>query len=217
MTSEEEENHRGAKTYAVVAGGGRVLDDDIPFRELSTKFGRPAVILFNVEIAKISLPYKHTLIFKFFSMHFPVANIQKCLSNWGVKGGATIIVIDRRHVLVRFNLQEDFTKIYTREKCVMRGQMVKVFRWLPWFRPGMESSYALVWVAMPGLPHYYYKPGFIKMVAKAFGSLLSIATPTSTGSTAVCAHFCVEMDLSKEYPTEIYMGMDSKGGFQPTS
>ena len=79
----------------------------------------------------------------------------------------------------------------------------------------MESSFAPVWVAMPGLPHCYYKPGFIKTVAKAFGPLLYIANPTSTGSTAVCARFCVEIDLSKEYPIEIYVGTDSKGGFQP--
>ena len=68
---------------------------------------------------------------------------------------------------------------------------------------------------MLGLRHCYYKPGFIKTVARAYGTLLSIVTPTSTGSTAVCAHFCVEMDLSKDYPIEIYVGTESKGGFQP--
>ena len=104
MTSEEEERNQGARTYATVAGGGRGTDDDIPFRELGSKFGRPAVILSNVQIAKISLPYKHALIFKFFSMHFPVVDIQKGLSNWGVKGGAIVTVIDRRHILVSFNL-----------------------------------------------------------------------------------------------------------------
>ena len=36
MTSKEEENHRGTRSYAVVVGGGRGQDDDIPFRELST-------------------------------------------------------------------------------------------------------------------------------------------------------------------------------------
>ena len=87
MTSEEEEPIQGARTYATVAGGGGGTDEDIPLRELSTKFGRPAVILSNVEIAKISLPYKHALIFKFFSMHFPMVDIQKGLSNWGVRGG----------------------------------------------------------------------------------------------------------------------------------
>ena len=93
--------------------------------------------------------------------------------------------------------------------------MIKVFRWSSWFCPGMESCLAPVWVAMPSLPHCYYKHGFIKTVARAYGTLLSIATPTSTGSTVVCARFCVEMDLSKDYPTEIYVGTESKGGFQP--
>ena len=31
----------------------------------------------------------------------------------------------------------------------------------------------------------------------------------------MCACFCIEMDLSKDYPTEIYVGTESKGGFQP--
>ena len=75
MTSKEEEPIRGTRTYATVASGGGGTDEDIPFRELSTKFGRPAVILSNVEIAKISLPHKNALIFKFFSMHFPVVDI----------------------------------------------------------------------------------------------------------------------------------------------
>ena len=71
----------GRGSYAMVTAGGRVGEDDIPFRELGSKFGRPAVILSNVEIAKISLPYKFALIFKFFAVHLSVNDIHKGLSN----------------------------------------------------------------------------------------------------------------------------------------
>ena len=90
---------------------------------------------------------------------------------------------------------------------------VIVFRWSPWFRPGMESDVAPVWILLPTLPQCYFKPGFIKSVAKAYGLLLMVASSTSSKTTAVCARFCVELNLTKEYPTKIYVGTESKGDF----
>ena len=96
-----------------------------------------------------------------------------------------INIIDRRHLLVKFGMESDFLKIYTREKWVMRGQVLKVFRWTPWFWPGTENNIAPVWIALPSLPQCYYKAGFIKSVAKVYGPLLCIASATSSQSTAV--------------------------------
>ena len=130
-------------------------------------------------------------------------------------GGAHISVIDRRHILVNFNTKADFMKVYTKERWIMKGQSIKVFRWSLWFHLGMESEVALVWISLPALSQYYFKPGFIKSVAKAFGPLLMVASSTSSKSTVVCARFCVELNLTKEYPTKIYVGMESKGDFLP--
>ena len=52
-------------------------------------------------------------------------------------------------------------------------------------------------------------------MAKIYGPLLCIASATSSQSMAVCARFCVELDLSKEYRTEVYVGTESDGEFQP--
>ena len=95
--------------------------------EPSTKYGRPAIILSSMEVAKLSLPYKTALIFKFFSSHLPSSEVQRALSNWGVKGVVDINVIDWRHLLVKFAMESDFLKIYTRDKWVMKGQVLKVF------------------------------------------------------------------------------------------
>ena len=95
----------------------------------------------------------------------------------------------------------------------MKGQSFKVFRWSPWFCPGMGSEVAPVWISLPALLQCYFKPGFIKSMAKAFGPLLMVASSTSSKSTAVCAQFCVELNLTKEYLTKIYVGMESKGDF----
>ena len=54
------------RTFAEMVRGSPVVDD-FPVRELSTKFGRPAIILTSVEVVKLSLPYKTALIFRFFS------------------------------------------------------------------------------------------------------------------------------------------------------
>ena len=54
---------------------GSLVVDDILVQEPSTKFGRPAIILSSVEVAKLSLPYKTALIFKFFSSHIPSSEV----------------------------------------------------------------------------------------------------------------------------------------------
>ena len=53
------------RSFADTLRGSPVVED-FPIRELSTKFGQPAIILSTVEVAKLSLPYKMALIFKFF-------------------------------------------------------------------------------------------------------------------------------------------------------
>ena len=85
-------------------------------REPSTKFGRPAIILSSVEVAKLSLPFKMALIFKFFSSHISSSKVQKTLSNWGVRGAVDINVIDCRHLPVKFAMESDFIKdLYQRK------------------------------------------------------------------------------------------------------
>ena len=141
---------RGRSFTTVV--GGRQVDDDLPFRELTVKNGRPVLIFSSVEIARISAPYKTALIFKFYAQHLPISEIQGGLSNWGVHGGANFSVIDHRNVLINFNVVVDFMKVYTREHWLLKGQTVKVFRWSLWFRPGMESEVSSVWILLPALP-----------------------------------------------------------------
>ena len=106
-------------------------------------------------------------------------------------------------------------KVYTRERWMMKGQTIMVFRWSPWFRPGMESEVAPVWISLPALSQCYFKPGFIKSVAGAFGPLLMVVNATSMKTTAVYARFCVELNLTRDYPTRIYVGTETKGDYQP--
>ena len=54
----------------------KIVDNDIPVCEPTTKYGRSAIILTNVEVARISMPYKHVLIFKFYSSHLPTTEVQ---------------------------------------------------------------------------------------------------------------------------------------------
>ena len=43
-----------------------------------------------------------------------------------MKRAVAISVIDRRHLLVRFLVEADFLRVYTREKWVLKGQALKV-------------------------------------------------------------------------------------------
>ena len=56
---------------------------------------------------------------------------------------------------------------------------------------------------------------FIRSMERVVDPLLTMATPMITKSRAMCARFCVELDLTKEYPTKIYLGTETKGDFQP--
>ena len=50
---------------------------------------------------------------------------------------------------------------------------------------------------------------------RIFGPLLTVASATTTKMTAVCARFCMELNLTREYPTEIYLGTEVQGDYQP--
>ena len=68
------------RSFAEALRGSPVVDD-FAVREPSMKFGRPAIILSSMEVAKVALPFKTALIFKFFSSHIPSSEVQKALSN----------------------------------------------------------------------------------------------------------------------------------------
>lgn len=92
---------------------------------------------------------------------------------------------------------------------------MKIFRWLPWFHPGLESPVMPVWFHLPMLPACFFNKGSLASIASCVGRLLRIGAATQKLGRMEGAKICVETDISKPIPEEIWIGMGEEGILQP--
>lgn len=96
----------------------------------------------------------------------------------------------------------------------MLGQSVKIFRWTPWFKPGLESPMVPLWFSIPHLPACLFSPGSLASIASGLGRLLKIGPATRKLGRIEAARICVEVDVSKPIPSEIWISLGADGFIQ---
>lgn len=94
---------------------------------------------------------------------------------------------------------------------------MKIFKWLPTFRPSSSSSaepsLAAVWITFPHLPVVFFQEYFLYKIASMVGKVLCMDEETRNMSRTSMARVCVEVDLVKEPPNKLWVGMGKEQGF----
>lgn len=70
--------------------------------------GEPAVSFSDDEVQALAAPFKFTLVGKFSRGHPSMEALRKDFTAVGFRGPFTLALLDQRHVLIRFDLEEDF-------------------------------------------------------------------------------------------------------------
>lgn len=87
--------------------------------------------------------------------------------------------MDPRHILICFNSDEDYHRVWLREQWYLKKYLMRVFKWTPEFQLDAKSSIAPVWVNFPQLPvHFFAKPSLFS-IARTLGSPLTMDATTT--------------------------------------
>lgn len=122
--------------------------------------------------------------------------------------------LNPRHLLLRFDNDEDFMKLLLQKNLYIRGFLFHFFRWTPDFSFDMDPPTVPVWIGFPDLPANLYHEECLYSIAGNFGSVLRIHDRSLSMTDTSEALVCVEMDLSAKSRERIWIDLDGTGFWQ---
>ncbi|KAI5677247.1 hypothetical protein M9H77_08197 [Catharanthus roseus] len=169
--------------------------------------GESAVFFDKKEINSLAEPFNLSLIGKFSHGRPSLDNLRWEFHTFGFKGSFTIGWLDSRHVLIRFDLEEDYIRLWLKGSWSLQGYLMRVFKWSVDFQLSAEPSVIPGWIALEGLPIHLFNKGSMFSIANLIGKPMKIDEPAANLSRPSVARICVEMDLLKELPSRIWIGI----------
>ncbi|KAG9444382.1 hypothetical protein H6P81_015722 [Aristolochia fimbriata] len=176
--------------------------------------GKPAVFFRQSVIESQAEQLKFCLVGKFPGWRPSLSQIRAWVAaKWKLKGEWSITLLDHRHVFIRLDNEADMLHVWPRNRWFVVGRMMRVFKWFPTFVPyNGEPSSAAVWVSLPSLPVAFFQEELLFPIASLAGRVIGMDDPTRNLSRTNVARVCVEVDLLKEPPRQVWVGV-GEGGF----
>ncbi|KAL3518962.1 hypothetical protein ACH5RR_021551 [Cinchona calisaya] len=114
-------------------------------------------------------------------------------------GSFTQGFIDSCHVLIGFDLEEDYHRYWLQGFYSFEGFGIRVLKWTLYFHVDSESPAALVWVSLKQLPLYLYEKHLLYSIIMMIGQPLKTDVSTTSLSSSNVACFYVEVVVSKPF------------------
>ncbi|KAL3510099.1 hypothetical protein ACH5RR_029500 [Cinchona calisaya] len=159
-------------------------------------------IFLKRRVESLSQPLKLALVGKFWRGKANMATIWKSFQTIGFKGSFALGLLDYKHVLIRFDLEEDYLRCWLKSNWFLNGFQIRVFKWHPLFRPDVES-YVVPWISFESFLALFFNKHSIFSFSQAIGRPLKIDLATSTLSHSSLAKMCVQVDLLIEHPSRL--------------
>lgn len=115
---------------------------------------------------------------------------------WGLQADFEALDIGNGFFIVKFDLMDDYTKVFTGGPWIVMDHYVTVRKWQHEFKANeAEEDTTAIWVRFPTLPIEYYNEKALFHITKVLGVPLKIDINTAMTARGKYARVCVEMDL----------------------
>ncbi|KAL4283171.1 hypothetical protein GQ457_16G011860 [Hibiscus cannabinus] len=117
---------------------------------------------------------------------------------WSPIGELQLIDLDNEYFLVRFALEEDFTRMLIGGPWVIYGSYLTVQPWSKIFSTNVDHpGEIMAWVHLPKLPYRYYTKSLFRYIANAIGKVVRIDYNTDDGKIGRFARLAIIVNLNK--------------------
>ncbi|KAL7262125.1 hypothetical protein ACSBR1_000500 [Camellia fascicularis] len=114
--------------------------------------------------------------------------------------------------IVKFDMIEDYTKVYTSGPWIVLDHYVTVRKWQQDFKSDdAEEDTTTIWVRFPNLPIEYYNEKVLFHIAKALGVPLKVDINRAMAARGKYVRVCVEIDLRKPLISHFTIGKYTYG------
>ncbi|KAL9664467.1 hypothetical protein QQ045_019868 [Rhodiola kirilowii] len=193
----------------------RFTEVQLATRQYGSKDGVPSISFSAAEYQALTKKLNHTLIAKFQVGRPSLETVkQSMLSNWRIEGRITIANNwDDRHVVVILDSEKDVHSALTCPWRKVGHTMFRLFRWTADYGPKKESTNVTKWIRLPGLPLEFFDRQAIRSVVSSFACFLDIHSRTKEMASLSYARACVELDVTKEVPSKLWVNLPGDRGF----
>ncbi|KAL9658972.1 hypothetical protein QQ045_021145 [Rhodiola kirilowii] len=132
---------------------------------------------------------------------------------WGISNECSIGALDARHILIILTSEEESNRILSHPMRKVGQSLFRLFRWNADFHRRKESTVTTTWVKLPGLPSNLFDQGYILSILSTFARFLAIDEKTRMVSNPSFARACIELDLTKPIPNEVWVGYGNNQGY----
>ncbi|XP_028550843.1 uncharacterized protein LOC114579665 [Dendrobium catenatum] len=182
-----------------------------PDLKRSTFRGLPALLVSDDEIRALAEPFRFSLVGFFPGKRPPLDAIRKFFFNLKLNGDVSVTVLDSTHVLIKLENDLDYCRIFCHRSYLVFNCYMKITKWTPTLDIGVESPIIPIWISFPHLRPHFFAPRILFGLGELFGKPLKIDEATSVGSRPSIARVLVEIDITKNYPKQVWLGSDLLG------
>lgn len=184
--------------------------------------GFPAIAFSKPHVQRIASSFQWALIGKFSQGYNkehphlgrpPVERLHKYFESLDFRGTYQIGLLDNRHLLIQFHLQEDFLHMYSRPVWYIKGIPMRIFKWSSNFHVDREIPLAPVWISLPRLPVHFFERSTVFAIASLLGTPLRLDSATASLKRPSMARVQIELDLLKDHPQKIWISTEGEEGF----
>ncbi|WMV41340.1 hypothetical protein MTR67_034725 [Solanum verrucosum] len=133
-----------------------------------------------------------------------------------LKGECNIGLLSNRYILIRASCLEDYVNLLSKPAYYIMHKgwtyPMRTLKWDPLFDPEEETSTAIAWISFPALPPNFFVREAVFSLATAVGKPLQVDLATRNQTRPSCARVKVEVDLLREFPKRINVGVRKKSG-----
>ncbi|KAH0706296.1 hypothetical protein KY285_012268 [Solanum tuberosum] len=132
-----------------------------------------------------------------------------------IKGACQIGLLRHRHVLMRFELFEDFVNIMSKPSYYITDNAGFYYPMRPLiydkkFRVDEETSQAMAWISFPDLWPTFFGREAIFLLASAVGKPIQLDTATIKKTRPSCARVKVQLELLGDLPKYVELESDNE-------
>ncbi|CAM8896502.1 unnamed protein product [Rhodiola kirilowii] len=157
---------------------------------------------------------KHALVAKFSGGRPPIQELRQCFSStWKPSGRCSIGALDAKHILIVLETEADARKVLSHPLRKIGLSLFRIFRWSQDFSTSREPTSTTAWVRLMNLPPSLTNPGYIEAIVSSFGRFLAVDNRTRQLTNPNYARVCMELDMLKGFPEEIWISTGADSGF----
>ncbi|PKU68755.1 hypothetical protein MA16_Dca014225 [Dendrobium catenatum] len=180
----------------------------------STFRGLPSLWVSDEEIRDLAVPFRFSLVGFFPSKRPPLDAIRKFFFNLKLNGEVSVTVLDSTHILIKLSNDLDYCRVFCHRSYMVFNCFMKLTKWSPTLDIGVESPIIPIWISFPHLRPHFFAPRILFGLGELFGKPLKIDEATSVGSRPSNARVLVEIDITKTYTKQVWLGSEAQGYVQ---